>query len=168
MSEPRLQFSSIEPDAKVSTMKRLRQISRLLDKVVTVPGLNLNIGVDPIIGLIPVGGDFLGVLLSAYIVLEAARMGVSAPTLSRMAINIIVDGLVGSVPFFGDLFDFAWTANEYNIKLIEEHLTSPHRRKKADGWFILMLLAGLLIFAIGLVALTVIVIRLLIGALTGG
>jgi hypothetical protein len=168
MSEPRLEFPSIEPDAKASTLRRLRQISRLLDKVVTIPGIGLSIGLDPIVGLVPVGGDFLGVLLSAYIVFEAARLGAPASTLGRMAVNIIVDGLVGSVPVLGDLFDFAWTANEYNVKLLEESLMFPSRRKKADTWFILALLAGLLIFAIGLVALAVIFIRLLVGALTGG
>jgi len=167
MSQPRLPFPTIEPDAKAPTLRRLREMSRLLDKVVTIPGIGLHIGLDPIVGLIPVGGDFLGVLLSAYIVLEAARLGAPAPTLSRMALNVIVDGTVGSIPIFGDLFDFAWTANEYNIKLLEEYLKFPSRRKKADGLFILTLLAGLLLFAIVLVAVAVIVIRLLLRALTG-
>ncbi len=167
MSQPRLQFSTIEPEAKAPTLKRLRQLSRLLDKIITIPGIRLHIGLDPIVGLIPVGGDFLGVLLSTYIVLEAARLGTPAPTLGRMVFNIIVDGLVGSIPILGDAFDFAWTANEYNIKLLEDHLKFPSQRKSADKWFILTILGGLLLFAIGLVALAVIVIRLLVGALTG-
>ena len=167
MSQPRLQFSTITPDAKAPTLRRLRQLSRLLDKAITIPVVRFHIGLDPILGLIPVAGDFLGVLLSAYIVLEAARLGTPAPTLGRMVFNVIVDGLVGSIPLLGDAFDFAWTANEYNITLLEDHLRFPSRRKSADKWFILTLLGGLLLFAIGLVALGVIVIRLLVGALTG-
>ncbi len=167
MSERRFEFPTIEPDAKAPTLRRLREMSRLLDKVVTIPGIRLHIGLDPIIGLMPIAGDFLGMLLSTYIVLEAARLGAPGPTLGRMALNVIVDGTVGSIPIFGDLFDFAWTANEYNIKLLEDYLKFPSRRKKADSWFILILLAGLLVFAIVLVAVAVIVIRLLLTALTG-
>ncbi|MBO3458164.1 DUF4112 domain-containing protein [Aetokthonos hydrillicola Thurmond2011] len=167
MSQPRHQFPTIEPDSKAATLMRLREMSRMLDRVITIPIIKLPVGLDPIMGIIPVGGDFLGFLLSAYIVFEAARLGVSASTLSRMALNIIIDGLIGAIPVFGDLFDFAWTANQYNIKLLEEHLKSPRRRKSADGWFVLIVLGGLSVFAIGLVAFVVLVIKLLIGALTG-
>ena len=96
----------MELDAKAPTIRRLRQLSRLLDRAITVPGTQISIGLDPILGLIPVGGDFLGVLLSAYIVLESARLGAPASTLSRMVLNIIIDGLVGAIPIAGDLFDF--------------------------------------------------------------
>ncbi|MBR8837235.1 MAG: DUF4112 domain-containing protein [Stigonema ocellatum SAG 48.90 = DSM 106950] len=167
MSQPPLQFPTIEPDAKAPTLRRLRELSRLLDKVITIPGIKLSIGLDPIVGLLPVGGDFLGVLLSTYIVLEAARLGTPAATLARMVFHVIVDGLVGSIPIFGDAFDFAWTANEYNIRLLEDHLKFPSRRKRADRWFILTVLGVLLLFAIGLVVISVIVMRLLVAAFTG-
>lgn len=160
------QYPSIEPDAKAPTLKRLRQLSRLLDKVITVPGTQLSIGLDPILGLIPVGGDFLGVMLSGYIVLEAARLGAPASTLSRMVLNIIIDGLVGAIPIVGDLFDVGWKANEYNIRLLEDHLRFPSQRKSADKWFVFAVMIVLLIVAIGLVALAVMLTRLL-GTLLG-
>lgn len=167
MSQPRLNFSNLDPDAKAPTLRRLRQLSRLLDKVITIPGTSIGIGLDPIVGLIPVGGDFLGVVLSAYIVFEAARLGAPNVTLGRMVVNIIIDGFVGSVPLFGDLFDFAWQANEYNVKLLEDHLKFPSQRKSADKWFIIALLAGLLLIAIGLVAFAVLIIRLILSIFTG-
>ncbi|MDF5720905.1 MAG: DUF4112 domain-containing protein [Rhizonema sp. PD37] len=167
MSQPRIQFPNIQPNAKVSTLKRLRQLSRLLDNVITIPGIKLHVGLDPIIGLLPVAGDFLGVVLSGYIVLEAARLGAPAATLSRMLGNIVIDGLVGSIPLLGDLFDFAWTANEYNIRLLEDHLKFPNQRKSADKWFVFTILAGLLLIAIGLVIISVVIIRLLWTLLTG-
>jgi hypothetical protein len=157
----------IEPDAKAPTLKRLRQMSRLLDNIVTIPGTQVGIGLDPIIGLIPIGGDFLGVMLSSYIILEAARLGASRATLGRMVLNIIVDGLVGSIPLLGDFFDFAWTANTHNIKLLEEHLKFPTQQRSADRWFIFALFAGLLLLAIVLVALPVILIRILLNVFTG-
>lgn len=161
----------MELDAKAPTIRRLRQLSRLLDRAITVPGTQISIGLDPILGLIPVGGDFLGVLLSAYIVIESARLGAPASTLSRMVLNIIIDGVVGAIPIAGDLFDFAWKANEYNIKLLEDHLKFPRQRKSADKWFVLAVLIVLFIVVIGLVALTVLLMKLigtLLGGLTGG
>jgi hypothetical protein len=161
-------FSMIEPDAKAPTLKRLRQLSRLLDNVITIPGTQIGFGLDPILGLIPIGGDFLGIMFSSYIILEAARLGVSRATLGKMVLNVIIDGLVGAVPVLGDFFDFTWRANTNNIKLLEDYLKFPSQQKSADGWFIFGILVGLLLIAIVLVALPVIVIRMLWNALTGG
>ncbi|MBC1220522.1 DUF4112 domain-containing protein [Nostoc sp. UCD121] len=165
-SPPR--FSMIEPDAKAPTLKRLRQLSRLLDNVITIPGTKIGFGLDPILGLIPIGGDFLGVMFSSYIILEAARLGVSRATLGKMVVNVILDGLVGAVPVLGDFFDFAWRANTNNIKLLEEYLKFPSEQKSADKLFIIALLVGLLLISIVLVALPVILIRIFWNALTGG
>lgn len=110
---------------QAATLKRLRLLSRLLDKFIAVPGTPIAVGLDPIIGFIPVGGDILGLLLSTYIIIEAAKLGIPKKILRKMIVNIIIDSLVGSIPVLGDIFDFAWTANEYNIRLIEEHIKFP-------------------------------------------
>ncbi|MEH1942117.1 MAG: DUF4112 domain-containing protein [Nostoc sp.] len=165
-SPPR--FPMIEPDAKAPTLKRLRQLSRLLDNVITIPGTQIGFGLDPILGLIPIGGDFLGVMFSCYIILEAARLGVSRATLGKMVLNVVIDGLVGAVPVLGDFFDFAWRANTNNIKLLEDYLKFPSEQKSADRWFILAVLVGLLLISIVLVALPVILVRMLWNAFTGG
>ncbi|MDZ7956806.1 MAG: DUF4112 domain-containing protein [Aulosira sp. DedQUE10] len=161
-------YPIIEPDAKASTVRRLRQLSRLLDNAVTIPGTQVGVGLDPILGLLPIGGDFVGVMLSCYIVVEAARLGVPRATIGRMVFNIIVDGLVGSFPMLGDLFDFAWKANTLNIQLLEDNLKFPSQSQKVDKLFILALAAGLLLVAIVLVVLPVILIRLLWQAISGG
>ncbi|MFN6518979.1 MAG: DUF4112 domain-containing protein [Nostoc sp. CreGUA01] len=167
MPDSSSRFSMIEPDAKAPTLKRLRQFSRLLDNAITIPGTQVGIGIDPILGLIPIGGDFLGVMFSCYIILEAARLGVSKASLGRMILNVIIDGLIGAVPIIGDFFDIAWTANNYNLKLLEEHLKFPSQQKSADKWFIIAVFAGLLLISIALVALPVFLIRILWNALTG-
>ena len=167
MSQSPSQHSSIATDSKAASLQRLRRLSRILDNAVTIPGTSLGIGLDPILGLIPGAGDFIGTGLSAYIVLEAARLGVPQATLGKMVFNIILEGLVGVVPVLGDLFDVAWKANAKNIRLLEGHLNFPHTSKKADRWFVVLLLAGLFIFSIGLVTFTVVVIRLLAQAVTG-
>ncbi|MDZ8188747.1 MAG: DUF4112 domain-containing protein [Nostoc sp. ChiSLP02] len=167
MPDSSFRSSMIEPDAKAPTLKRLRQISRLLDNAITIPGTQVGIGIDPILGLLPIGGDFLGIMFSSYIILESARLGVSRATLGRMVTNVIIDGLLGAVPVLGDFFDVAWTANNKNIQLLEEHLKFPTRQKSADKLFIIALLVGLLLISIILVALPVILIRIVWNALSG-
>lgn len=167
MSLPPSQFYSIDPEAKAPTLKRLRTLSRILDNIITIPGTGIGVGLDPIIGLFPAGGDFLGVLLSAYIILEAARLGAPKAILGRMTVNIILDALIGVIPVVGDFFDFAWKANDHNIKLLEEHLKFPSQKKRADTWFVFILLAVLLLLAIGLVTFTVIITRFIWGLITG-
>ena len=74
MSQPS-QFASRVAPSKLATLNRLRKFSRLLDSAIGIPGTKFRFGLDPILGLIPGGGDFLGTILSAYLVIEAARLG---------------------------------------------------------------------------------------------
>ena len=158
---------SITPDGYAPRLKRLHQLSRLLDNIITIPGTQVGIGLDPIIGLLPIGGDALGLIFSFYIIIEAAQLGVPAATLGRMVMNVIVDSLVGAIPMLGDLFDFAWKANNYNIILLEEALKSPHQNQKADKSFILIFTVGLFLLAIVLISIPVILIRILWQIFTG-
>lgn len=158
---------SITPDAYAPRLKRLRQFSKVLDNIITVPGTQVGIGLDPIIGLLPIGGDALGLILSFYIIIEAAQLGVPTATLGRMVMNVIVDSLVGAIPMLGDLFDFAWKANNYNIILLEKSLKSPQQNQKADKSFILIFTVGLFLLAIVLISIPVILLRILWQVFTG-
>ena len=160
------QFSII-PDGYAPRLKRLRQLSGLLDNIITIPGTKVGIGLDPIIGLIPIGGDFLGLIFSFYIIIEAAQLGLSKATLGRMVMNVIIDCLFGAIPMLGDLFDFAWKANNYNIILLEEALKSPLENKKADTSFIVVFSIILFFLAIVLISIPVILIIILLQILTG-
>ncbi|MCC5638984.1 DUF4112 domain-containing protein [Nostoc sp. CHAB 5844] len=162
------QFSNIDPDAKAPSLRRLRQLSRVLDKAITVPGTEISVGLDPLLGLLPVGGDVLTLVFSGYIILEAARLGAPKATLGRMILNLIIDSLVGSLPVAGDLFDFAWKSNEYNIKLLEEHLKVPGSTQKADTGFVLVVLVGLILIGIILITIPVLLISTLWRVVTGG
>ncbi len=148
--------------SKVAKVRQLRQISDLLDNAIRVPGTSLGVGLDPVLGLIPGGGDVLGGLISVYIVFSAATMGLPKETLTRMATNIVFDSLAGIVPVFGDLFDVAWKANSKNMDLLENHLESPQVSKKADSWFIFILLGGLILFVIAIATLGFFIISFLV------
>lgn len=148
--------------SQAAKVRQLRKISDLLDNAIRVPGTSYGVGIDPLLGLIPGGGDFLGGLISVYIVFSAAMMGLPRETLMRMASNIVFDSLAGIVPVFGDLFDVAWKANSKNMDILEAHLESPKVSKSADRGFVFLLLGGLILFVIIIAALGFLVISLLV------
>ena len=116
------QESAAHQEQLRKTQRRLDRLSRLLDDAFTLPVVNIKIGWDAIIGLIPVVGDVVGALLSFYLVLQAARLKLGAFTILRMLINIGIELLLGIVPVLGDFFDVTWRANRKNYELIEQHL----------------------------------------------
>lgn len=48
------------------------------------PGMKVSVGVDPLLGPLPVAGEIVGAGISLYIVTEAANLGVSYTTVLRM------------------------------------------------------------------------------------
>jgi hypothetical protein len=105
-------------------LQRTRLVARLLDSAIPVPGTNYRIGLDSIVGLLPVSGDVVTGVIGLYIVAEAGLVGAPRNVLGQMVFNLLVDVLVGSVPAIGDLFDAAWKANLKNVELFEEYLGS--------------------------------------------
>ena len=128
------------------TQERLRRIAWLLDSSIRVPGTNFRIGVDALIGLFPVLGDLLGVLLSSYIVVSAARLGAPRPVLLRMLANLGIEGVVGSIPLVGDVFDAVWKANQRNVRLLDTWLERPAPTARSTR--LLALLVGLALVAL--------------------
>lgn len=118
-------LSPSSSDAEVATadvegrVERVRWFARLLDESIEIPVVNYRIGIEPIVGLLPKGGDLVATLVSLLIVVESYRLGAGPLTLARMLLNLVVDSLVGSLPLVGDVFDFAWKANMRNARLLE-------------------------------------------------
>lgn len=110
------------PSDPARTRARLERLAWLLDSSIRIPGTRRTVGIDPIIGLVPVAGDLVGVALSSYILAEAARLGAGRRVLARMAFNIALEGVVGMVPLLGDAFDAAWKANRRNMRLLDAWL----------------------------------------------
>jgi len=110
--------------------QRVETLERVLERSLTVPGLNRRIGLDAIVGLVPVAGDLVSAALGMYLVWEARNLGMSKFQLARMTANVGFDTLVGAVPVAGDLFDFMFRSNSRNLKLIRRHLDKHHPHTK--------------------------------------
>ena len=107
--------------ARADALARARRIAWLFDETVRLPG-GFRIGLDGLLGLIPVVGDLIGLAASLGIVDIARRQGVPAGVQARMIANIGIDAAIGAIPVAGDLFDFAWKANARNVALLERAL----------------------------------------------
>lgn len=108
--------------SRLRNLNRIRRISRLMDSAFRIPVIGYRVGLDPILGLIPGGGDLITACISAYLVILAARFKLPSSVVGRMAFNIILESVVGTIPLVGDLFDAAFKANIRNMQMLEDHL----------------------------------------------
>lgn len=136
-------------------VQRLRLLARVLDDSLGIPGTRWRIGLDPLIGLIPGFGDGAGALVSLYVIVESARLGVSRATLLRMAGNVALEAIVGAIPLIGDLFDAGWKANVRNLRLLEAHLADPRGVRRASRGWLVTVAGGLALVLLGAGALAV-------------
>lgn len=125
----------------------LRRVARALDSAVRVPGTSFRFGLDPVLGLIPGVGDLVSPLFTLGILFQARDLGVPRIVQLRMIFNVAIDVLTGFVPLIGDLFDFAWKANNLNMALLERHAYEEHKPSAGDWAFVAMCVALLVVIA---------------------
>ena len=141
-------------DAPIDT--HLERIGTIMDRAIKVPGTNIRIGLDPIIGFFfPVLGDWVGGIVSAYIVLASIRHGLPKSTIAKMVFNVGVDVLLGTIPFVGDAFDFAWKPNEKNLRLLNKYATGKRGSFWSDWAWVVVLLGLLVLFMAAMVGLAI-------------
>ena len=129
-------------------IERARTLSELLDSKFEGP-LGIRFGLDALLGLLPIFGDFATTVLSFYIILEAALAGCPLPVLIRMVINVLVENVVDFIPIIGNVFDFAWKSNRKNMVLWEAYQLQPHKiHRNSIG--VIILLCVFLILSLGL------------------
>jgi hypothetical protein len=115
--------------AEEADVERLERFAELLDSQFRLPGTNVRLGLDPLLGLIPGIGDAATALISLGVVNEARRIGASNRALARMLVNIGVDSIVGTVPLVGDIFDVGYRANRRNVQLLRQDLRRTRARR---------------------------------------
>lgn len=151
----------MQNEGKDKTRKKLDRLAWFMDSSIKVPGFNARFGLDGLLGLIPGVGDVITALVSSVVLSEAARMGAPKVLLLKMAFNILVDTVVGAIPVVGDLFDFAWKANNRNVRLLNQYLDSPRETVVNSRLFV----GALAVVLIGLVVLIGYLVVLLFQAL---
>jgi hypothetical protein len=127
-ARPGAENASARPDdaRRRAARERLILLTRLLDSAIYVPALRTRVGLDALLGLVPVVGDLVSGALGLYLVLEARQLGASRWLQARMIGNLLMDTAVGAVPVAGDLFDIYFKAHVRNLKLLQASLGEPY------------------------------------------
>lgn len=121
-------LSSILPTGTdpVSVRARVTAMERLLERSFVIPGVNMPIGLDVLIGLVPVVGEIVTASMGAYIVWEARNLGLSKWKLAQMGFNVLFDTAIGAIPVVGDAADLLFRSNTKNLRIILRHIDKHH------------------------------------------
>jgi hypothetical protein len=117
-----------------------------MDELVTIPGTSVRVGLDPVVGLVPVIGDAISAVVGFWLVAEAARFGVPRIVVGRMVLNTVVDLVVGAIPVLGDMFDVVSRSNSRNLALFRRHALDPMASTRGER----LALAGVIVLLVGL------------------
>ncbi len=107
---------------QLKKLQRIRKLAKLLDTAIGIPGTKFRIGLDPILGLIPGGGDLIAGLISAYMIYLATSFRLEKEEIGKMVGNVAIETVFGSIPLVGDIFDAYFKANIRNLEILENHL----------------------------------------------
>lgn len=154
----------------IAKLAHLRTLSNFWDNALRIPGTKLRLGLESVMGMLPFGGDIIGIILSCYVLFHAVQFQLPKDILLKMVANIIIDGAAGVVPVFGDLFDTVWKANTRNVNMLEEYLHNPHSDHHTEqahhqhptyNGFVLVLWAIIISIALILVGICALLIKIL-------
>lgn len=111
-------------------IRALEKLADWLDSRFAIPGTKYRIGLDGLIGFIPVIGDSLTTVISLYILRKAFRYKLPLHIKVRMLWNSFYDWLIGLIPFIGDILDIRFKANKKNVALLKAYLERHYRTEK--------------------------------------
>ncbi|KAJ1913006.1 hypothetical protein IWQ60_009401 [Tieghemiomyces parasiticus] len=113
--------------------EKMEKTAQLMD---AIPGLPVKVGLDGLIGLLPVGGDAINSAIALYIINLARQAGVPKSYRNKMIRNAAVNGLGGLVPLLGDVFAIIYRANIKNLELLDKWAKET-RIERAKQWRLL-------------------------------
>lgn len=132
--------------SQVPDLRWVDKITKVMDSKFRIPGTHFRFGLDPILGLLPGLGDATSLAVSSVLIYYMYRYGASRKLVIMMAGNVVLDAVIGSIPILGTIFDFAYKANERNMRLLKRHYQEGKYRGGGTG----------ILVAIVLIAITVI------------
>ncbi|MGP0066788.1 MAG: DUF4112 domain-containing protein [Isosphaeraceae bacterium] len=114
--------TEFDPDQREAMARNLERLAWLMDRAFHIPGTRITMGLDALLGLLPIGGDVVTGLVQAGLVLVAlAHYKVPKTVAMRMVANVLLDTAIGTIPLLGDLFDVGFKANTRNVRLLESY-----------------------------------------------
>lgn len=129
----------------LAELRTSRKVSWLLDECIRIPGTEIRFGLDPILGLLPYGGETVATVIGAVILGDAGRKGLPLRTLAKMGGNMLLNAGVGVIPGLGDLFSVWFKSNSRNYRMLNTYLESDHGEESAGGWWPLLLVFGVIL-----------------------
>ncbi|HEX2343262.1 MAG TPA: DUF4112 domain-containing protein [Vicinamibacterales bacterium] len=123
------------PDAPVvdpRELARLERLSKLLDSVIKLPVVG-GVGLDALLGLVPVAGDVTSAAIGVGLIARAVRLGAPRSIVAQMVANVCVDLALGALPVVGDIGDVFFRANQKNMQLLREHLRAGNGGDGGNG-----------------------------------
>ncbi len=128
-------------------LRGVEQIARLLDSRFIIPGTNIRFGLDPILSLFPVLGDFMTFLISSALIYTMYNHGASRKVVIKMMLNATLDTVIGTVPIVGTVFDVFYRANDRNVRLLKEHYFEGKHQGSGNGILIIVAIVCLIVIA---------------------
>jgi hypothetical protein len=96
-----------------------------MDSAIALPGLRRGVGLDAVLGFVPVAGDAVSALIGVYSIMLARELGASRWLQARMVGNLLVDAALGVVPIAGDIADVFFRAHRRNLELLQRDMDEP-------------------------------------------
>jgi hypothetical protein len=143
----------VESRDEGADIESLDRVARILDDFIRIPFLNIRIGLDPILGLVPWAGDTLAALFSLYLIGSAIQYRAPKVVILRMAMNVAFDYLLGIIPFVGDASDFFVKSNRWNMNLLRRYAQERRRPSLSDYLFVTAVIGALVLLIAGGIAL---------------
>lgn len=118
----------MRPDGEAArkALRELEVLATWMDDRFRIPGTGIRFGFDPIIGLVPGGGDTASAAIGAYSLWRLRGLGLPGSLYARMVGNLLIDWWVGVIPLLGDLFDAGFKAHRRNARLLRQHFERQH------------------------------------------
>ena len=124
-------------------------VARVMDELIPL-SKDFKVGLDPVVGLMPLGGDLMSASISCVSLVEAIRWGLPIGVIWRILGNIILNTGIGTIPIIGDIFSFIFRSNSRNRDLIRNALAEAKAQGKKPRWirvfiavaFVMCLVAG--------------------------
>ena len=126
-ADPRVVAMTLPTGTDAASVRaRVAAMEHLLERSFVIPGINLPIGLDVLIGLVPLLGEIVTMMMGAYIIWEARNLGLPKWKLAHMGLNVLFDTAIGAIPLVGDAADALFRSNSRNLRIILRHIDKHH------------------------------------------